>query len=88
MLSFRIAWFRPRLAPTSARSLALLPPGRYTIGATVLPRCRIGAGCTIGAGAVVIADVPDGATAVGVPASLLPPTFPGQRHNRQLLVNR
>jgi sugar O-acyltransferase (sialic acid O-acetyltransferase NeuD family) len=58
------------------------------IGATVLPRCRIGAGCTIGAGAVVIADVPDGATAVGVPASLLPSTVPGQRHNRPLLVNR
>ena len=42
------------------------------IGAVVLPRCRVGADCTIGAGAVVIGDVPDGATAVGVPAILLP----------------
>lgn len=37
-------------------------------GATVLPRLTIGADAIVGAGAVVTRDVPDGATAVGVPA--------------------
>ncbi len=38
------------------------------IGATVLPGVTIGADVTVGAGAVVNRDIPDGATAVGVPA--------------------
>jgi sugar O-acyltransferase (sialic acid O-acetyltransferase NeuD family) len=41
------------------------------MGATVLPRCRVGAWSTVAAGAVVTEDVPDGATVVGVPARLL-----------------
>jgi sugar O-acyltransferase (sialic acid O-acetyltransferase NeuD family) len=38
------------------------------IGAVVLPRVTIGAWSVVGAGAVVTADVPAGATVVGVPA--------------------
>lgn len=38
-------------------------------GATVLPRISIGADAIVGAGAVVIQDVPAGATVVGVPAT-------------------
>jgi UDP-perosamine 4-acetyltransferase len=38
------------------------------IGCTVIPGIRIGRQVTVGAGSVVIADVPDGATVVGVPA--------------------
>jgi sugar O-acyltransferase (sialic acid O-acetyltransferase NeuD family) len=38
------------------------------IGAAVLPRIRIGAWSTVGAGAVVIRDVPAGVTVVGNPA--------------------
>jgi sugar O-acyltransferase (sialic acid O-acetyltransferase NeuD family) len=41
------------------------------IGAIVLPRVRIGAWSTVGAGAVVTADVPPGVTVVGVPARVL-----------------
>jgi len=37
-------------------------------GATILPGLRIGANASVGAGAVVVEDVPDGATVVGNPA--------------------
>ena len=46
------------------------------IGAIVLPRVRIGAWSTVGAGAVVTADVPPGTTVVGVPARVLPVAAP------------
>jgi serine acetyltransferase len=38
------------------------------VNATILPFVRIGAGCLIGAGAVVARDIPDGAVAFGNPA--------------------
>jgi sugar O-acyltransferase (sialic acid O-acetyltransferase NeuD family) len=38
------------------------------IGAAILPRCRVGAWATVGGGAAVTRDVPDGQTVVGVPA--------------------
>ena len=41
-------------------------------GATILPRIRVGADAIVGAGAVVVKDVPDGITVVGVPAAPLP----------------
>lgn len=40
------------------------------IGARVIPGVSIGAWATVGAGAVVLADLPDGVTAVGVPARI------------------
>lgn len=42
------------------------------IGACVIQQVRIGADVTVGAGAAVVRDLPDGATAVGVPARVLP----------------
>lgn len=47
----------------------------YT-GATVFGGVRIGNGTTIGAGAVVFCDVPDGCTAVGNPCRIIPPEAP------------
>lgn len=41
------------------------------IGATVLPQRKIGAWSTIGAGAVVVDDLPDQVTAVGNPARII-----------------
>ncbi len=41
-------------------------------GAQILGPIRIGRGAQVGANAVVLCDVPDGATAVGVPARILP----------------
>lgn len=38
------------------------------IGSSVIQRVRLGADVTVGAGAAVLRDVPDGVTAVGVPA--------------------
>ncbi len=40
-------------------------------GAIILPGLRIGVGSTVGAGAVVTKDVPDGATVVGNPAKVV-----------------
>jgi len=41
------------------------------VGAAIAPHIRIGRGVVIGAGASVITDIPDNATAVGVPARVL-----------------
>lgn len=41
------------------------------IGASVIQQIRIGADVTVGAGAAVVRDLPDGVTAVGVPARIL-----------------
>lgn len=43
-------------------------------GAKLIGPIRIGDGARIAAGAVVIDDVPPGATAVGVPARVIPPS--------------
>ena len=42
-------------------------------GAKILGAVHIGDNARIGANAVVLSDVPDGCTAVGVPAKILPP---------------
>ena len=42
------------------------------IGASVIQQIRIGTDVTVGAGAAVVRDLPDGVTAVGVPARTLP----------------
>ena len=44
------------------------------IGASVIQQIRIGADVTVGAGAAVVHNLPDGVTAVGVPARVLPAT--------------
>lgn len=50
--------------------------------AVVRPRIRIGRNCIIGAGAVVVSDIPDGAVAVGVPAKpMVGRTTPSQKCN-------
>jgi acetyltransferase-like isoleucine patch superfamily enzyme len=41
------------------------------VGANVIPKKRIGNYAIVGAGAVVIRDVPDNTTVVGVPAQPL-----------------
>ena len=41
-------------------------------GAVVIGGVTLGAGCRIGANAVVLTDIPPGATAVGVPARVVP----------------
>jgi len=41
------------------------------IGASVIQQVHIGSDVTVGAGAAVVSDLPDGVTAVGVPARVL-----------------
>ncbi|WP_051551855.1 serine O-acetyltransferase [Nocardioides sp. URHA0020] len=46
-------------------------------GSKVIGEIRVGNGAQIGANAVVLTDVPDYATAVGVPARIIPAKFGG-----------
>jgi sugar O-acyltransferase (sialic acid O-acetyltransferase NeuD family) len=48
------------------------------IGAAVVPYRRVGEWAIVGAGGVVIRDIPDGVTAVGVPARSLLPASKGK----------
>jgi len=49
------------------------------IGAIILPRLRVGAGSTVGAGAVVTRNVPPGVTVTGRPARAVLPRAEGAR---------
>jgi acetyltransferase EpsM len=57
----------------------LVTVGRGTtigVGAAIKDRIRIGANSLIGAGAVVVSDIPDGVVAYGVPARVIRTTTP------------
>lgn len=54
-----------------AGEVAVSDGGWIGIGAVVLQQRRIGRSATVGAGAVVIRDVPEGVTVTGVPAKIL-----------------
>lgn len=51
---------------------------RIGAGAKVLGSIKIGNNARIGANSVVLTDVPDGATAVGVPARIIPRKLPAE----------
>jgi serine O-acetyltransferase len=57
--------YTPSLRPTVEDGVTL------TAGAKVLGAVTLGRGCTVGANAVVLADVPAGSLAVGVPARIV-----------------
>ncbi|BDI28730.1 hypothetical protein CCAX7_007810 [Capsulimonas corticalis] len=58
------------------------------VGARVLGNIRIGDGASIGANAVVLTDVPPGATAVGIPAKIkLPQSTAAKSEESGLLEN-
>lgn len=58
----------------------------FGTNATALPEVTIGEGATVGAGSVVIQDVPPGATAIGVPAQIMmiAPTSPAMTSNGEM----
>jgi acetyltransferase-like isoleucine patch superfamily enzyme len=64
------------LYPGLAASAAVMsgpwigPGAQIGVNVTILPYVRIGAGCLIGAGAVVVRDIPDGMVAFGNPATV------------------
>lgn len=54
------------------RSAGTIGDGAYIgVGAAILGPVSLGADCRIGANAVVVRDIPPGATAVGVPAEVV-----------------
>jgi len=57
--------YTPSLRPTVEDGVML------SAGAKVLGAVRLGRGCTVGANAVVLVDVPAGSLAVGVPARIV-----------------
>lgn len=63
-----------------AGAVTVFPQAHVGIGAAVVPGVRIGSGALVGAGAAVIADVPEGVTVVGVPAR---PTSSGSHSDKQ-----
>ena len=79
----RDAWIGPSVTVTNAmypkspgakadlRGPRILPRAKVGAGATLLPGITIGSDALIGAGAVVVHDVPDGAVVVGNPARVI-----------------
>lgn len=59
----------------------------FGTNATALPEVTIGEGATVGAGSVVIQDVPPGATAIGVPAQIMTiaPSSQAPMHNGEMI---
>jgi sugar O-acyltransferase (sialic acid O-acetyltransferase NeuD family) len=53
------------------------------IGATIVPNRRVGPWSTVGAGAVVVDDIPASVVVVGVPARVVRCLEEGGRHNEQ-----
>jgi len=54
-----------------SREVKIGPASFWGTGAKVIDRCSVGDHSTIGAGAVVIGDLPPGVTAAGVPAKTI-----------------
>jgi acetyltransferase-like isoleucine patch superfamily enzyme len=79
----RDAWIGPSVTVTNAmypkspgakadlRGPRILPRAKIGAGVTLLPGITIGSDALIGAGAVVVRDVPDGAVVVGNPGRVI-----------------
>ena len=63
-----------RLNGSLKRLLALICRLLFRTAEPILGEVRLGNSRKIGAMSVVLSDVPDGATAVGVPARIIPPS--------------
>jgi acetyltransferase-like isoleucine patch superfamily enzyme/acyl carrier protein len=62
------------IAPNAVINARVVLEDQVYVGsnASILPDLRIGAGATIAANTLVLSDIPAGATALGVPATVLP----------------
>ena len=70
------SWNKGKRHPT------LMPGVVIGAGAKVLGPITIGAGAKVGSNAVVVRDVPEGATAVGIPARIVEPGRDQARHDK------
>jgi serine O-acetyltransferase len=70
------SWNKGKRHPTLERGVVI------GAGAKVLGPITIGEGAKIGSNAVVVRDVPSGATAVGIPARIIEPGLAQARHDK------
>jgi serine O-acetyltransferase len=70
------SWNKGKRHPT------LMPGVVIGAGAKVLGPITVGRGAKVGSNAVVVRDVPDGATAVGIPARIVEPGRDQARHEK------
>jgi serine O-acetyltransferase len=70
------SWNKGKRHPT------LMPGVVVGAGAKVLGPITVGVGAKVGSNAVVVRDVPEGATAVGIPARIVEPGLDEARHEK------
>jgi serine O-acetyltransferase len=76
------SWEKGKRHPTLANDVVV------GAGAKVLGPILIGEGARIGSNAVVVKDVPPGATVVGVPGKLITPSSPEEGGHRQVIAKK
>lgn len=77
-----VSWRKEKRHPTLGNNVVV------GAGAKILGPVRIGDGARIGSNSVVVKDVPNGATVVGIPGRVVVPVTDAARRNREQLAEK